>query len=360
VSSLQSPLYRPAPFAGDLGPSARQNGILSAGNRPLTPDASSGLHRAFLLLTGHLVVALVALVVIGGTTRVMEAGLACPDWPLCYGVLLPGRQMNVQVFLEWFHRLDAFLVGLALLALSGLSLAYRSRLPGWLPWLSAAALALVAVQGLLGALTVIHLLEASTVTAHLGTALVLVLLVSALHQRLVVAFAVPALATKALGTEPPGKEAIAEPLTVGPTWWRLLLSLSVLLVLGQCLVGGAMASQWSAKLCFAAGQACSWLLAHRLGAYPAALSVLMLGLASLALPASARAWRGFALAASGLVLLQLLLGVFTLRLALAVPAITISHQFTAALLVALLGALLGRTWPGSTLSVPSILKVDHG
>ena len=59
-------------------------------------------------LAAHVVVALIALVVIGGATRVMEAGLACPDWPLCYGSFLPGRQMNLQVFLEWFHRLDAF------------------------------------------------------------------------------------------------------------------------------------------------------------------------------------------------------------------------------------------------------------
>ena len=33
-------------------------------------------------LAAHVVVALIALVVIGGATRVMEAGLACPDWPL--------------------------------------------------------------------------------------------------------------------------------------------------------------------------------------------------------------------------------------------------------------------------------------
>jgi heme A synthase len=49
-------------------------------------------------LTRQLVVALVALVAVGGATRVMEAGLACPDGPLCYGSLLPTRQMNLLVF----------------------------------------------------------------------------------------------------------------------------------------------------------------------------------------------------------------------------------------------------------------------
>ena len=73
------------------------------------------VRRRLIQLSAHLVVAVVALVVIGGATRVMEAGLACPDWPLCYGTLLPGRQMNAKVFLEWFHRLYAFIVGIALL-----------------------------------------------------------------------------------------------------------------------------------------------------------------------------------------------------------------------------------------------------
>ena len=343
--SLQSPLYSRASLAADPASPGLKPDLIRA-DAPLDPiTASSGLQRALTLLTGHLVVALVALVVIGGTTRVMEAGLACPDWPLCYGVLLPGRQMNLQVFLEWFHRLDAFLVGLALLVLSGLSLACRARLPAWLPWLSAAALALVAAQGLLGALTVIHLLEASTVTTHLATALVLVLLVSGLHQRLLVAF---------------GQQAAAGSASATPLWWRLLIPLPVLLVLTQCVLGGAMASQWSAQLCFAAGEACSWLLAHRLMAYPAALSVLILALSSLALPGPAQACRAFALVAVGLVLLQVLLGITTLRLELAVPAVTVGHQFVAALLVAVFGALLGRSWPGSAVFAQPNLEVDHG
>ncbi|WP_414026403.1 COX15/CtaA family protein [Cyanobium sp. ATX-6F1] len=99
------------------------------------------------LLTAHLVVALVALVAIGGATRVMEAGLACPDWPLCYGSLFPGSRLSLQVFLEWFHRLDAFLVGVALLVLFGFSLWRRRELPAALPWGAGLALALVAFQG---------------------------------------------------------------------------------------------------------------------------------------------------------------------------------------------------------------------
>jgi heme a synthase len=78
------------------------------------------------------------LMAIGSATRVMNAGLACPDWPLCYGELIPAQQMNFQVFLEWFHRLDASLLGLAAIALFAQSWWHRRTLPslsrcaGWL------------------------------------------------------------------------------------------------------------------------------------------------------------------------------------------------------------------------------------
>ena len=65
-----------------------------------------------------LCIATLILMAIGSATRVMNAGLACPDWPLCYGTLVPRAQMNLQVFLEWFHRLDAALIGVGALSLS--------------------------------------------------------------------------------------------------------------------------------------------------------------------------------------------------------------------------------------------------
>ncbi|MEB3264168.1 MAG: COX15/CtaA family protein [Synechococcus sp.] len=264
-------------------------------------------------------VALLALVAIGGATRVMEAGLACPDWPLCYGVLLPGRQMNMQVFLEWFHRLDAFLVGLALLVLCGLSLWWRSRLPGWFPLFSGAALLLVAVQGGLGALTVTRLLQADVVTAHLATALGLVALVSAGYQRL---------------EAPPQRP---------PLWFPLLAALALALVFAQCVLGGLMASQWAVDRCLAAAEGCRWLLAHRLGAYPGAAAVLVLALASLALPRRCRSLQLFSGSALLLVAAQVALGVATLRQQLQWPALTVAHQLDAALLVAVLAATLGRS-----------------
>ena len=179
----------------------------------------STLRRRLGLLSAHLVVAVIALVVIGGATRVMEAGLACPDWPLCFGSFLPGRQMNVQVFLEWFHRLDAFVIGIALVVMAGVTSLQRRQLPRWLPWLASGLMALVAMQGGLGALTVTQLLPSAVVTAHLALALTLVALLSGLTQRLLHPAAVAA-----------------------PLWWRVAALLGLLSVFVQCLLGGRMAT----------------------------------------------------------------------------------------------------------------------
>lgn len=309
---------------------------------PLRPEPNplpgTVLRQRLALLASHLVVALVALVAIGGATRVMEAGLACPDWPLCYGRLLPGHQMNLQVFLEWFHRLDAFVVGIALLVLTGTSWIGRRQLPGWLPWAAGTALLMVAVQGGLGALTVTQLLAAPLVTAHLATALLLVALTSGLYQRLAI---------------------VGRDLQAPPAWWLALAGVALVLVLAQCLLGGAMASQWAADQCFSSGSGCRWLLAHRQLAMLAALTVLALGATTGWLPQGLGQLPALAQAAVALVVVQVALGIWTLRLQLDAPLVTIAHQLTAALLVGLLAAVLARSLGGRERSLLSS-EVVHG
>ncbi|MBJ7493258.1 MAG: COX15/CtaA family protein [Synechococcales cyanobacterium SupBloom_Metag_052] len=341
---------------------------------------ASRLHRQLQRLTAHLVVALVALVVIGGATRVMQAGLACPDWPLCYGSFLPGRQMNLQVFLEWFHRLDAFVVGMGVLVLATTAVVKRQQLPQWLPWLSWACLVLVAFQGALGALTVTLLLPAGIVTAHLATALLLVILISVCHQLL--GAGASSLATEPLGGSlgAPGLPATrvvpgpgARPLPTAPRWWPWLAGLATLLVAAQSLLGGLMATQWAASLCLSAGNSCAWLGAHRLAATPAALGVLLLAVITGVVPGWCRQQRPLTTTAALLVISQIGLGVASLRLQLSVPGVTIAHQLVAALLLAILAALTCRGWlasgpqpisapapaPRAVLS-PSPAEVVHG
>lgn len=110
------------------------------------------------------------LIVVGSVVRTTGSGLACPDWPLCHGRLIPPFQFNILV--EWFHRLIALIVGLGLLAtavLTALRPAPRARLGG----LAALAIALYFTQALLGALTVWKLLDPNVVSGHLAVALLL-------------------------------------------------------------------------------------------------------------------------------------------------------------------------------------------
>ncbi|MEO5987483.1 MAG: COX15/CtaA family protein [Candidatus Eisenbacteria bacterium] len=111
-----------------------------------------------------------ALIIIGSVVRTTGSGLACPDWPLCHGQLIPPMQFNI--FIEWFHRLIALFVGLLLFATAAWVLAHadtRRRFGG----VAALSVVLYFSQALLGALTVWKLLDPSVVAGHLAMGLLL-------------------------------------------------------------------------------------------------------------------------------------------------------------------------------------------
>ena len=128
-----------------------------------------------------LVLGLLALTALGGIVRVTGSGLACPDWPACYGSLIPtgdfGEFAAYQVWLEWSHRLVAAIMGLVIL---GYAIAawrrMRSRTRVWLP--AVASIPLLALQVVLGGLTVTEQLEAVIVTLHLATAMLILVAVA--------------------------------------------------------------------------------------------------------------------------------------------------------------------------------------
>src|SRR4051794_12103686 len=62
------------------------------------------------------------LLVFGASVRVHGAGLACPDWPLCLGRVVP--ELDFQVFMEWGHRALASMVSTGFLVLGGLALSH--------------------------------------------------------------------------------------------------------------------------------------------------------------------------------------------------------------------------------------------
>jgi cytochrome c oxidase assembly protein subunit 15 len=122
-----------------------------------------------------------ALIVLGAWVRATGSGLACPDWPTCYGHLLPlpgeipqgAGYAYHQVMAEWLHRLLAGAVlGPLLLVIGWLGWRARGHEPR-MPAYAAALILLLLVQAGLGGLTVLDQNSPWSVALHLSTALLL-------------------------------------------------------------------------------------------------------------------------------------------------------------------------------------------
>lgn len=138
-------------------------------------------------------------VLLGGWTRLNDAGLGCPDWPACYGhfVLPPAHQVEERIlidfpghavdlkkgWLEMVHRYAASLLGLLIMAQAVVAVRQR-KIEGY-PWgLSCGLLALVILQGIFGMWTVTLKLVPWVVTLHLLGGLTTLALLVRLRQRL--------------------------------------------------------------------------------------------------------------------------------------------------------------------------------
>jgi len=109
----------------------------------------------------------IALLFLGSVVHATESSLACPDWPTCFGTMVP--EMTGGVFWEHLHRLVAG--GLVLMFALATWLA-RQEIPGR-PWIFRACLAgigLLVVQSVFGGLTVIYRLPDLVSTTHLALA----------------------------------------------------------------------------------------------------------------------------------------------------------------------------------------------
>ena len=128
-------------------------------------------HR-YLLLSASIMTCL--LIAMGGIVCATEAGTGCPDWPGCYGRIVPPPRVNAII--EYTHRLVAALTTPLILAAAVVSWR-KTRALRWVSWPLALAIVFLLAVIVFGALTVLIGLPRGLATVDLGSALIVLALV---------------------------------------------------------------------------------------------------------------------------------------------------------------------------------------
>jgi protoheme IX farnesyltransferase len=277
------------------------------------------------------------LILIGGLVHGTGSSLACPDWPTCYGTMMP--RMEGGVLVEHSHRLAAGTVVILTLALAVmLTLSARPeqrrlRPFGWL------AVGLVFAQALLGGITVLLRLPTPVSTAHTGTSLLFFLTVLYIAAR--------ARPTSALAQPPRALPGSAVTLAI----------LSAVAVYFQMVLGGLVRHSGAALACTDVPlcRGAIWPHAHPTVLIQALHRLNALAAGALVFAASIATWRGAAgrrdlraLAALGplLVVVQIALGVRAVQTFLDLATVE-SHLAVATALLATQALVVLRGRPAA-------------
>jgi heme A synthase len=273
------------------------------------------------------------LLIVGALVHNTGSSLACPDWPLCYGQVFP--RMVGGVLVEHSHRLLAASVGVLTIVLGvGLVLRAQRTRDSRLIALGVAAFLGVSFQGMLGGLTVIFRLPTWTSTSHLAVSMLYFSLVIYIAFRL--------------------RERAPEPRRpLAPSVQRWTLGAAALIYAQMVL--GALIRHLGAGLACVELPLCQghlfppgahpYVQLHMLHRLVAVIAFVVVSVAAVlafraarATPVNGRAVRLLALAAPGLVLVQITLGVLSITSFRDIIPLT-AHLAVAALLLADLWSL---------------------
>lgn len=185
--------------------------------------------RGFVVTLRILLGMILTLMALGAGVRVMGAGLSCPDWPLCFGKVIP--DFHPGVWFEFVHRAYAGVVALTFFGCCVHLWRKKTNAPRTAKRAAIFGLVVLLAQILMGGLTVLWLVKAVVVTTHLVLATLFFCAV------LCILFVMdPALTRE-------HSDGWA------PLWVRISGGFFSMAIFAQIIIGGLVASTYAGSVC---------------------------------------------------------------------------------------------------------------
>ena len=169
------------------------------------------------------------LMLLGSAVRTMDAGLTCPDWPLCFGKIVP--KYHFGVYLEFIHRVIAGLV--AIIYFVFFIQIWQNPEFKKIKTFGLIGLFFLIAQIIMGGLTVLRLLEAVIVTFHLSLA---------------TAFLFTLFVMKKILERDENRISVLNQNKLS-FYFKAIVAFSLLFVFIQITLGGLVASTYSGAVC---------------------------------------------------------------------------------------------------------------